>query len=302
MSLIKASFIKAKVFYKILNIDMVHYGFKYKVGENIDILAFNPKGYCSQGGLYFIEFRYIPYWWFYGSYIATINIDENEDVWNEINKFKAHKINILKIQTMIDFLKDLTKEELNELLDLNDVELSYNFIHNPTEENCIKVLELNGNYIKFIENQTEKICLEAIKQNPYTIRFVKNQTDNICFEAIKYNPYVIKFITEQKDSYCYMALKENYIVIKYIKNLTFEILQYATTINKNALYFVKNLDFDLAIRVIKSNKELLKLLPFNMQYKIKCLLDEELKIQIKKFVIELVKNAIKNVKINNNDN
>jgi hypothetical protein len=41
--------------YKILNENMTHNGYVYKLGTNTDSLPFNPKGSCRPGGLYFAD-------------------------------------------------------------------------------------------------------------------------------------------------------------------------------------------------------------------------------------------------------
>jgi len=44
-------------FYKLLNENLIHFGYKYVDGLNIDINKFNPTNECMKGGLYFTEKR-----------------------------------------------------------------------------------------------------------------------------------------------------------------------------------------------------------------------------------------------------
>ena len=43
-----------KLYYKLIRADMTHYGFKYKLGLNVDTNPFNDE-YCNRGGLYACE-------------------------------------------------------------------------------------------------------------------------------------------------------------------------------------------------------------------------------------------------------
>ena len=48
--------------YKLLSIDGVEKGFKYKVGLNVDTNEFNPSETCCKGGLYFFVGNQILYY------------------------------------------------------------------------------------------------------------------------------------------------------------------------------------------------------------------------------------------------
>ena len=148
MSLKKAKELGIDTFYKILREDLIHHEYKYKLGVNEDIKEFNPKGECESGGLYFVELNRISNWIEYGTKIATIKLDPEEEVWIENRKFKSHKFTITFIQTIEDFL-----------------------IKNKYD--MFEAVKQNGLALRYVKEQTNEICLEAVKQDEDAKVYVK---------------------------------------------------------------------------------------------------------------------------------
>jgi hypothetical protein len=74
---------------------MIHHGYTYSEGLNVDHIPFNPNGECAGGGLYFCEVKDVYRYFSYGSLLAEVEIPSNALVYQEKNKLKADKL-ILK--------------------------------------------------------------------------------------------------------------------------------------------------------------------------------------------------------------
>lgn len=58
------------------------------------------------------------------------------------------------------------------------------YMHNQTEEICLRGVEQNGMSLKDAKYQNDEICLAAVKNNGLALQYVKNQTKEICFAAV----------------------------------------------------------------------------------------------------------------------
>lgn len=142
-------FLNGKRLIKILNNNLTHNNFIYKIGKNTDNLPFNPSKECSSGGLYFCLEEDIHMYLPYGNKIAFITLEDDCRVYTEYNKFKANYINIDKIISLMDYFNQMSEE----------TQLDY--------------LSRNSNCIKFITNPSEKLKLYGITNNRYYIHYIK---------------------------------------------------------------------------------------------------------------------------------
>ena len=228
-------------FYKFLNDDLVHHGFKFELGLNVDHIPFNPDK-CTAGGLYFCEeSKCYSYFSGYGKKLGRVSIPNDARVFVEENKFKADK---LILESIIDFA---------------DIPDSF----------WIIIVEQNANALRYVKNQTEQMCCVAVNQNPLTLQFVKEQTDTICRVALHKNGLVLHYvkphlltvdlckIAVQQNGYalhiicesslateevCKLAVKQNGLALRYVnvKNQTDEICRLAIEQNDLALQYVKS--------------------------------------------------------------
>ena len=107
------------VFYKILRSDLVHHGFKYQLGLNIDTQLFNPSGSCKSGGLYFTDIKNILDFLDYGEQIALIEVPDDSQIYTENDKFKADKF---IIKNIIDDEREILKLfKINPLKPQSDI-------------------------------------------------------------------------------------------------------------------------------------------------------------------------------------
>lgn len=91
-------------YYKVLNEELNHKGFQYRMGLNIDTEEFNPSGSCESGGLYFTTKEHLCKFLDYGIYIAEVYIPFDAEVYKDPDedKYKANKIIIAKITPIFE--------------------------------------------------------------------------------------------------------------------------------------------------------------------------------------------------------
>lgn len=185
-------------FYKILSEDLKHHGFQYKLGENIDILPFNPTYECTSGGLYFASLDHIFEYLVFGTKIGMIEIPDHALIYIENAKYKADQFTLAKIISVSKFI-------------------------NSSEKMCEIAIRQNGLALKYIKNQSTKLCELAVKQDGHALVFVKDQTIKICKLAVKQNPFVLSFVRDQDEEICKIAVKRNSNAACYVKTRSEEI-------------------------------------------------------------------------------
>ena len=99
-----------KTFYKVLRPDLIHHGFRYRPGLNIDTVPFDPSESCKPGGLYFADIKNLLKFLNYGNQIAEIEIPDDSLVYIENNKFKTDKFIIGNIITNETEILQLLKQ------------------------------------------------------------------------------------------------------------------------------------------------------------------------------------------------
>ena len=198
-------------FYKFLNDNLTHNGFKYQLGLNTDTNRFNPRGECYGGGLYFCDKDtcYL-YYHVYGSKLAVVEIPDDARVYVEKDKFKANKI-ILR--------------EINDFDDVDDefwINVSYKnghairYVKNQSYELCASTVKRKGLTLKHVKDQNEEICILAVRQNGEALQHVKKQTDKICFAAIKMSPAALCYVNKQTQELCTLAVELDSSALKYV--------------------------------------------------------------------------------------
>jgi hypothetical protein len=107
-------------FVKVTKDTLLHKGFQYKIGENIDKYALRAS-FCACGGLYFTTFENMPQFMHYGNGYHVVDIDDNEDVFVEHGKFKAARI-VLGEKILFTEASD---DVIKRLLAINGVAIQY---------------------------------------------------------------------------------------------------------------------------------------------------------------------------------
>lgn len=152
-------------FYKLLNEEEEHFGFKYKTGLNVDTLPFNPNGKCEPGGLYFIPEFMLPATMYelhfrcgfkFEKIREVIGVPEDANIKYEANryyfKFKADKIILGESKPLYTYTEGISQH--------------INFENYNTAYACMKSCGLFLRYVPhYIQNN--RLCLVAVDSGGY---------------------------------------------------------------------------------------------------------------------------------------
>ncbi len=161
--------IPKKKYVKILHESMVHYGFKYQVGLNIDPIPFNPAGSCKPGGLYFTDFENFQYQLCYGTLIADVVVPDNTEVYAEPCGYiwKASKLILSNIRPISSLPQWQNKKF------------------------CLDVINYYPEALKFVpkELKTYTFYLGAVNENGFAFEFVPDnlKSQELCMIAARQN-------------------------------------------------------------------------------------------------------------------
>lgn len=225
--------------FKLCRKNLVHHGFQYKEGLNVDHVPFNPKGQCRPGGLYFFVGIQILNWKKYvldTHWIFDVEIPDDAQVYHEDGKSKADKI-ILLNKRPFDFKQVIALFDPYEAIAFNPEVLTE---LDQTEELCMAAIQKCPDLIQSVHNQTEKICLEAVKRNPSKLAYVRNRTEKVCLEAVRQNGMLLYYLWdhEKTPKVCLEAIKQNGRALMYVKDQTVEICIRAVMSYSGAIAYV----------------------------------------------------------------
>jgi hypothetical protein len=154
-----------KKYVKILHESMVHYGFKYQLGLNVDPIPFNPAGSCKPGGLYFTDLDNFHYQLCYGTLIADVVVPNDTEPCGYI--WKASQLIISNIRP------------ISSLPQWQDKKF------------CLDVIKHYPEALKFVPNElkTYAFYLEAVNENGFAFEFVpdKLKSQELCMIAARQN-------------------------------------------------------------------------------------------------------------------
>lgn len=252
-------------YYKILNQEMIHNGFQYKMGLNIDTKEFNPKGSCEYGGLYYTTEEFIHKFFEYGCFIAEIEIPSDAKVYADPtgDRWKTDRLIITKINPIYehkigkDFLQK--KFELDRELYLIKKDIRYLLCVQQTPELCKAVIKYDWRALQYVKEQTPEICLKAIKRCTDALQYVKEQTKQICLEAVKLNGHALKFVKNQTPEICLEAIKKRYECnLEFVKEQTPEICLEAVKNEGYNLRYVKEQTPEICLEAVKQDSSAYK--------------------------------------------
>lgn len=248
-----AAFDRNKTYYKIIDKNLTHFTFRYKLGLNVDHIKFNPKNTCQPGGLYFTDADNINQFLSYGELSAEISIPEDAQIYQEPNKWKADKFIILSMTPVAEH--PLFRDKIFGLEDVRKNGDLLQFIKNQTDEICLAAVRNTGRALQYVMNQTHEICLAAVHQNEFALRYVKDQTREICLVAVQKNEFILQYVTNQTDEICLAAVKRHGSALRNVKNQTKEICIAAIENNGFAFQHVKEKTTELYLLAIKQKPD-----------------------------------------------
>lgn len=207
-----------KVFYKVLHKTLIHHGFQYRLGLNIDPIPFNPTGKGKPGGFYFTTKEHIAYFLRFGCFIAEIYIPDDAKVYDDPGGYasKADRIiikSITPIQDMpwwsdIAFCNDAVRQSMHAI----------KFIRNATDEMYMIILKKRPEYILYIENPSEYICQATVKIDGMALAYIDPvyQTEIVCLLAVNNTGLAIKYVARQTKELCLIAVRNHVDAILYV--------------------------------------------------------------------------------------
>jgi hypothetical protein len=228
---------------KVLAPDLLHRGFQYQHGLNIDRISFSEASPC---GLHFTTLRFLPLFMSFGTKMANVTIPPHQRVVKKNDArppnyagkiWKAEQIilsNIIDIQDhpcwydrkfcdaavqmsglSVKYIRELTYLQALQAVKNNGLALQY--LRFQTEELCYFAVAQNSEAFQFVINQTEKLCVQAIQLKSSNIMWVKNQTPEMCYHAVKDNGMNLRYIRKQTFELCVLAVHENYAAFQYVE-------------------------------------------------------------------------------------
>jgi len=208
---------------KMLNKEMLHHGFQYQVGLNVDIHPFDHTRDCAAGGLYFCELRHVKNWDSMGELMADVEVPEyiNDNVRNEMVHMKLKKkAHAIIIRDPVPFMSHPFWQ---------DAEL------------CTELIRSDARFLMHIprEKQTPVMCDLAVMAMPLMIEYAVYQTEAACKVAIAYDNRLFKFILPElkTDQFILDLIRADPLVLEHISDRTQAQCDLAVSLNPMALEF-----------------------------------------------------------------
>lgn len=180
-------------YYKLLNDDLVHYGFKYVEGLNVDTFKFNPNDSCKPGGLYYTDFEHIGSWASEGrTKIAQVTLPPDAHVYNEPckTKWKADRLVLGPIRPLKDFLAEQTDDTIMRWLDQGYACQILAYFAPTSPVVCQWMVKKWQDALNYIPVHTAELSLVAVEAHPEALRCVKPEflTQELALVACRGNP------------------------------------------------------------------------------------------------------------------
>lgn len=200
---------------KVLRYDMIHHGFQYKEGLNIDTEFFDAEVECG-AGMYFCKPEDLPRYLWIGPFMADVELPLLSDVWRGEHLLKADRIILKNIRPIGDY---------EGWADMNF---------------CKKAVELSDLAFQYVKNQTDELCQLAIMKCGLALEYVKNPSNLMCRAAVLQNGCALKYITHQTEDICKIAVIQNGMALEYVKKKTEIICTFAVCQNPLAAEFCED--------------------------------------------------------------
>jgi len=193
---------------KFLNGNMIHFGFEWKEGLNVDKLAFNDRETCGPGGLYFCNMKNAPEWVRDKQLVADVTLPDDAKIVVMYDKFKADKVIISNVRP-IDDLSIWGNEEF-ALSVLNSRDLSVlERVTCKSQKYLSELALMRPRTLALMDEQPEALCLEVIERHGSDcLKHIKPefQTEAVCHAAFNRGGanalrYMAKFDKKQVLSY-----------------------------------------------------------------------------------------------------
>lgn len=202
--LIRGSELKHRKLYRIMNPDLVHHGFQWQLGDNVDTVPFKPERLCEAGGLHFTTLEQLSNFFIVPAnvvtlmdhWLAEVTVDADEPVWEEQSTaatgWKAHRVTVKSLTRM----RDVPQHERLTIALGCPVERQYN--PEIMAQMWAAAVAHNNMSLALLpaERQTDELVEVAVTHYPSSFRHVANQTFDVCCRAVSINPTCQKRIRD----------------------------------------------------------------------------------------------------------
>jgi len=194
-----------QTYYKILDKSLIHHGFQYQIGLNVDTKPFNPHGECEPGGLYFTDYKHIGRYFAYGSLIAKVKIPHDVPVYAEARAWKAPRLIIESYHPLSEL--EAWKDPIFCLAAVKQNGFNLRHVKEQTPELCMAAVQEHGCALRHVKEQSSEICRAAVNQTGQALEYVKEQTPEICIDAIHQDDRALQYIqTDMRIFFSFIVL------------------------------------------------------------------------------------------------
>jgi hypothetical protein len=167
-----------KIYYKLVSISMIHNGYKFEKGLNIDKNEFNNIE-CGPNGIYFCFGHFIDIWIDTNKkqLIWTVEVPDDARIVVFKNKIKSNKI----------ILKDIVPYD--QVMQIEQIKLC--------EKNVFYLTCFYNEYS--YDDKLQKIILDKIKCNAYILKYISKNilTTEIILAALNIDGNLLKFVPKE---------------------------------------------------------------------------------------------------------
>ena len=204
-------------YFKVLADDLIHHGYKYKLGLNIDILPFNAKDSCGPGGLYYTTEENVLLFSEYGSLIAEVEPMGQIYEGPEGGKWKTDQLYVKSIVPITTWLSSKSRKFQYSMVKQDPNNIRY--IIDPAEGVQLVAVKIYGNSIQYIKDPSEKVQLAAINNgaDPF---YIKNPSETVQLAIVKRRGYYIERFENPSEVMQMAAVEQHTDYIRYFKNPT----------------------------------------------------------------------------------
>jgi hypothetical protein len=179
----------AAIFYKILRKDLIHRGFKYKLGLNIDTVSFNASEPCSPGGLHFCTLEKLPSHVNYGEFVGEIELPFA----NNLSEYHL---------PLRHYTREMCEKAVHEIAVRHRPSL---LPHVPrryrTSEMCHSAMSADPSFFRYVpyKLKTLDMCKNAIIYCPWNLPYVPEtlKTSEMCRTAVSHHPLLMSYVPNE---------------------------------------------------------------------------------------------------------
>ncbi len=224
-------------YFKVLADDLIHHGYKYKLGLNVDTLPFNPNDSCGPGGLYYTTEEQVLSYSDYGSLIAEVEPMGQTYKDPECDKWKTDQLYVKSIVPISTWLSGKSRKFQYIMVKRDPSSIRY--IIDPAEGVQLVAVKIDGDSIQYIKDPSEAVKLAAVK-NKVHLWHIKNPSEPVQLAMIRRNWYCIRDFENPSEAVQLAAVQQSPDSIMNITNPSEAVQLKAIEIYPGKIQHIKN--------------------------------------------------------------